>query len=226
MLPMALPCFSASNYSYEYSQDTTPVNQTILKGKVTTLPVGTVVEARLSTPLSSATLTQGQQVTLSLNEDLYNNNVLIAEAGSTINGMVLDVTKAKHGSMNGSLYIKFTEIVTRRGQRIPISATIKTNDGTGVLKGGTKADVAKEYAKDVGAGAGAGALAGLVGAAISGGSVGKGTAIMTGVGAGVGLAKSVWDKGEDVIIPSNANIQIYFNQPVTVDTKNSYSFEY
>ena len=49
---------------------------------------------------------------------------------------------------------------------------------------------------------------------------------MTGVGAGVGLAKSVIDEGKDVNIPSNSVIEIYFDQPVTVDPKNSYSYEF
>jgi len=223
---MYTPIYASSNYSYEYSQNSTPTNSTILKGRVTTLPAGTVVGAHVSTPLSSATLTQGQQVTLNLSENLYNNNVLIAEAGSVVNGVVLSVTKAKHGSINGSLKIGFTEIITRSGQRIPISASIRTSDGTGVLKGGTKMDTAKEYAKDMTVGAASGALAGLIGAAISGGSLGKGTAIMTGVGAGVGVAKSIWDEGVDVNIPSNSTVELYFNQPVTVDSKNSYSYEY
>ena len=221
-LSMTLPAFSASNY--EYTQNSMPVNSTILRGKITTVPAGTVVGAYVTTPLSSATLYQGQGVSVTLNEDLYNNGVLIAEAGSAVNGIVLEAKKATHGSINGRLNIRFNEIITRTGQRIPISASIKTSDGTGVLKGGTKMDTAKDYAKDAALGAAGGALAGLIGAAISGGSLGKGAAIMTGVGAGVGVAKSTWDTGEDVNIPSNANIELYFNQPVTVDTNTSYSY--
>ncbi len=221
---IAIPAYSASNY--EYSQQSTTPNKTVLRGHITTLPAGTVTRAYVRTPLSSATLTTGQTVTLSLDEDLYNNNVLIAKAGSTINGVVIKAVSAKHGSINGQLNIKFTEIVTTTGQRIPICASIRTSDGTGVLKGGTKMDTTKEYVKDMGVGAGSGALLGLVGAAVSGGAVGKGTAIMTGVGAGVGLAKSVIDEGKDVNIPSNSVIEIYFDQPVTVDTKNSYSYEF
>lgn len=227
VMSMTLPVLSASNYEYsQYSQYATPVNSTILRGRVTTVPAGTVIPVYVSMPLSSANLSQGQVVNLTLGDNLYNNGVLIAESGSTVSGVVVDVRKARHGSLNGYLNIKFTEIITRTGQRIPISASIKTSDGTGILKGGTKVDTAKEYAKDAVAGAAVGALTGLVGAAISGGAIGKGAAIMTGVGAGVGVAKSVWNEGEDVNIPSNSTIELYFNQPVTVDTNNSYSYEY
>lgn len=223
-MTISLPVFSAANY--EYNQNTTPKNTTILKGKVTTVPAGTVVSAYTTSPLSTLNLIQGQTVNVTLGENLYNNGTLIAEAGSTVSGLVIESRKAKHGSINGALNIRFTEIITRSGQRIPINASIKTSDGTGVLKGGTKMDTTKEYAKDMAVGAGAGALTGLVGAAISGGALGKGAAIMTGVGAGVGLAKSVWDEGNDVTIPSNSNIELFFNQPVTVDSKNSYSYQY
>ncbi|MFR1671902.1 MAG: hypothetical protein ACLSWI_03050, partial [Candidatus Gastranaerophilaceae bacterium] len=101
--------------------------------------------------------------------------------------------------------------------QIPISAVIKTDDNTGRLIGGTKMDVAKDYGKDVAIGAGAGALAGVIISPLAGGSVGKGTALATAVGAGGGLAKSLWDKGNDVEIPANAQIQLILTQPITVN---------
>ncbi len=196
-----------------------------LKGRVVTVPAGITMAAVVSTPLSSEFLTIGQPVAVTLGSDFYYNGSLIAPAGSSVGGTVVQVTKAKHGSMNGSLRLRFTEITTPYGSRIPISAMIRTEDGTGLLKGGTKADVAKAYAKDMGVGAGAGALTGLVASAISGGAVGKGTAIMTGVGAGAGLLKSVYDKGVDVVIPSNANIELYIDQPITVNP-SGYNYDY
>ena len=66
---------------------------------------------------------------------------------------------------------------------------------------------------------------GLVASAISGGAIGKGTAIMTGVGAGVGLVKTGFDKGNDVIIPSNAQIDLMIDQPITVSPQvNKYDY--
>lgn len=196
-----------------------------LKGRVVTVPPGIEFPAVVSSPISSEYLTMGQPVAVTLGSDFYYNSTLIAPAGSTVSGTVTAVTKAKHGSMNGSLRLRFTEITTPYGSRIPISAGIKTDDGTGLLKGGTKADVAKNYAKDMGVGAGAGALTGLIASAISGGAVGKGTAIMTGVGAGAGLAKSLYDKGCDVVIPSGSTIQLYVDQPITVNPSGS-SYDY
>ncbi len=196
-----------------------------LKGRIVTVPAGVCMSAVVSTPISSEYLTMGQSVAVTLGSDFYYNNSLIAPAGSTVTGAVTQVTKAKHGTLNGSLRLRFTEIITPYGTRIPISAGIKTDDGTGILKGGTKMDTTKEYAKDIAVGSAVGALGGLVASAISGGAIGKGTAIMTGVGAAGGLAKSIYDKGVDVVIPSNASIELQMDQPITVNP-SAHSYDY
>lgn len=219
--------FAAGNYDYSQSTGAplyqpnyyqqTSYNTTPLKGSVVTVPAGQSIKTVVTTPLSSETLTLGQTVTVALGSDFYYNNNLIAPAGSSVTGTVLEVSKAKHGSMNGKLLVRFTQIVTPYGIQIPISAVIKTDDNTGVLIGGTKFDVTKEYAKDVTVGAGAGALSGVVFGALAGGSVGKGAALGTAVGAGGGLVKSIWDKGNDVEIPANAMIDLVLTQPITVN---------
>lgn len=225
--------FAGSNYSYQPSgyqpqypgnyaaQNPTYAQGGTLKGRIVTVPAGAIIPAVVSTPISSEYLTMGQPVCVTLGSDFYYNNSLIAPAGSSVTGTVTQVKKATHGSINGSLRLRFTEITTPYGTRIPISAQIRTDDGTGLLVGGTKMDMTKAYAKDMGVGAGAGALTGLVASAISGGALGKGTAIMTGVGAGAGLAKSLYDKGVDVTIPANASINLQIDQPITVNPSST-----
>ncbi len=220
--------FAAPNYMYSqnspapqyqrnfYPTQTISGNQT-LKVRVVTVPAGQSFPAVVTTPMSSANLTTGQNVTIALGSDFYYNGNLIAPAGSSITGTVLEVSKAKHGSLNGKLMLRFTQIVTPYGIQIPISAVVKTNDNTGVLVGGTKMDVAKDYGKDVAVGAGAGALAGVIISPLAGGDIGKGTALATAVGAGGGLVKSIWDKGNDVEIPANSAIQLVLTQPITVN---------
>lgn len=212
------------NY-YPQQQQRTTYGQQPLKGRIVTVPANVNMPAVTTMPLSSETLTLGQSVSMALGSDFYYSNNLIAPAGSTVTGNVIDVGKAKRGSMNGRLQLRFTQIVTPYGLQIPISAVIKTDDGTGMLKGGTKMDVTKAYAKDIAIGSAAGALTGLVASAISGGEKGKGTAIMTGVGAGAGLLKSGWDKGEDVTIPAGATVDLLLTQPITVNPA-AYSSNY
>lgn len=229
-------CFAASNFSYQSTQ-TQPVynsqyvqqpmqysSSQPLHGNVVMVPAGSSLPAMLTAPISSANASAGQSVSLVLNSDYYYNNKLIAPAGSTVSGTVIEASKAKRGSMNGKLCIRFTQIYTPYGTQIPISAVIKTDDNTGVLIGGTKLDVTKEYAKDMTAGVAAGAISGLVFGALAGGNVGKGAALGTAVGAGGGLAKSAWDKGNDVEIPANATIDLMLTQPITVSS-SSYSYE-
>ena len=172
--------------------------------------------AVLTTPVSTATAVAGQTVTMALSSDFYYNGNLVAPAGSSVVGTIIESYKARHGSLNGKLTVRFTSIITPMGQNIPISAVIKTNDGTGTLIGGTKADVTKNYAKDLTLGAGAGALAGVIISPLAGGELGRGTALATAVGAGGGLAKSIWDKGSDVEIPVNAILELSLIQPITV----------
>lgn len=225
---LTMPAMAASNFNYQqnmqaplyqpnyYSPQTVSSNQT-LKGSVVTVPAGQNFKAVVTTPISSANMFLGQNVNLALGSDFYYGGNLIAPAGSSITGQVLEVSKAKHGSMNGKLTLRFTQITTPYGIQIPISAVIKTDDGTGVLIGGTKMDVVKDYTKDVAVGTAAGALSGVVFGALAGGSVGKGAALGTAVGAGGGLVKSVWDKGNDVEIPASSQIELMLTQPITVN---------
>lgn len=221
---------AATNFSYQPMQTQSvgdsqyyqqpmqyPQNNT-LQGGVVMVPAGATVKAMLTAPLSSEYTTTGQTVTLVLNNDFYYSNKLIAPAGSTIYGTVIESSKAKRGGINGKLCVRFNQIYTPYGTQIPISAVIKTNDSSGVLVGGTKVDVAKEYTKDLAAGSAAGALSGLVFGALAGGDVGQGAALGTAVGAGGGLVKSILDKGNNVEIPVNASIDIMLTQPITVSS--------
>ena len=207
------PTYNSANYP---NQPQYPSNGT-LKGSVVTVPAGMTMPAIVTTPLNSAVLQLGQGVTLALGSDFYYNNKMIAPAGSYVSGSVIDVSKAKRGSMNGRLLVRFTQIVTPSGVQIPISAVIKTTDNSGLLVGGTKMDVTKEYAKDIAGGSAAGAVSGVVFGALSGGDIGRGAALGTAVGAGGGLIKSAWDKGNDVEIPANAQIELVLTQPITVN---------
>lgn len=199
-----------------------PVNNT-LHGNIVMVPAGVSVKAMLTAPISSAYTEPRQTVSFVLSDDFYYNSKLIAPAGSTVYGTVIESSKAKRGGINGKLCIRFNQIFTQYGTQIPISAVIRTNDNSGVLVGGTKMDVAKEYTKDLAAGSAVGALSGVVFGALSGGDVRQGAALGTAVGAGGGLVKSIWEKGNDVEIPANAVLDIVLTQPITVSS--TYHFE-
>ena len=214
--------FSINNFSLPAQANTTQMQP--LQGKVVYVPSGTAFPATATMELSSENLSLGQSVCIALSNNFYYNNTLIAPIGSSVNGTVIQVKKAGRAGINGQLMVKFTNIVTPYGQMIPISGKIQTEDGTGLLKGGTKMDSAKDYAKDIAVGTAAGAVAGVIMGPLSGGKVGKGAAYGTAVGAGAGLAKSLWDKGEPATIQAGTAINIVLDQQITFTPQQSYQY--
>lgn len=239
-------CFADTNYEMvlPYVQTTPAVNQqngyqtqyplpvnsyqpqgytyNPLQGNVVMVPANTTFSAVVMSPLSSETAKIGDSVTFYLASDFYYSNHLIAGAGSRLNGMVLKAKKGGVGNRNGQIQIRFTNIVTPTGQMIPISAHIQTSDGTGILKAGTAKDVTKDYAKDAVIGAAAGAALGTAMGALSGGKVGRGAIYGTAVGGGMGLIQNVFERGGNIDIPQNAQMDIVLDQPVTVSANTPY----
>ena len=206
--------YQAPNYNYNYNNN--------LQGNVVMVPVNTSFEAVSMSPISSETASIGDSVAFYLGSDFYYGNNLIASAGSRVNGTIIKAKKGSWGNRNGQIQIRFTNIVTPSGQMIPISASLQTSDGSGILKAGTAKDVTKEYAKDATVGAAAGAVLGTAMGALSGGKVGRGAIYGTAVGGGMGLLQNAFEKGGNVDIPQNAQMNIVLNQPVTVSSNTPY----
>lgn len=195
-----------------------------LQGKVVVVPAGVMIPATATMDISSENLMLGQNVCIALSNNFYYNNTLVAPLGSSVNGTVIQVKKAGRAGINGQIMVKFTNLVTPYGQMIPISGKVMTDDGTGLIKGGTAMDTTKAYAKDLMIGTAAGALAGTIFGPISGGKVGKGAALGSAVGAAGGIAKSVWDKGEPATIPAGTVINIVVDQPITFNPQQGYQY--
>ena len=197
-------------------------NYNNLQGNVVMVPANTSFEAVSMSPISSEVASVGDSVSFYLGSDFYYGKNLIASAGSKVNGTIIKAKKGSWGNRNGQIQIRFTNIVTPTGQMIPISASLQTSDGSGILKAGTAKDVTKEYAKDATVGAAAGAVLGTAMGALSGGSVGRGAIYGTAVGGGMGLIQNAFEKGGNVDIPQNAQMNIVLNQPVTVSSNTPY----
>lgn len=219
--PLPINSYQSQGYnSNQYQGGYYNANQ--LQGNVVMVPANTSFQATTMSSISSETAKVGDSVSMYLSSDFYYGNKLIAAAGSRINGTVLQAKKGGFGNRNGKLQIKFTNIVTPYGQMIPISATIRTDDSTGVLTAGTAKDVAKDYTKDAAIGAALGAALGTAMGALSSGSVGKGAIYGTALGGGMGLASNAVQRGDNVEIPQGATVDIVTDQPVTVSINNPY----
>jgi len=215
LLLISQNAFASANFQYANPSYSTNANHS-LQGYALYVPSGSKVSAVLSQEINSNTATVGQNISAILTEDFTYNGQLIASSGSVISGSVVSNIKSGLGGKNAQTQIRFTTIRTPYNNVIPISAVIATNDFTGILKGGTAKDTAKEYAKDSVIGAGAGAVLGTAMGPLSGGKAGKGAVYGTAIGGGLGVAKAVATRGEDVKIPANSQINIMFEQPITL----------
>ncbi len=212
-IALLIACSFAFGINLPSAHGQTPKNANVetLKERIVTVPAGYTFNAYFMTPVSSATAYTGQEITLALGSDLYYREQLIARAGSAITGTVIEVFKAKHGTLNGKLTLRFTHILTPDGTDIPISAIIKTSDNSGVLVGDNDKDLMKNTEVMT-------VSSKTIQSVTSANSLnGGGFPFMNSVGSGGGLLKSVWDKGTEVDIPVNTQIELILTQPITVN---------
>ncbi len=180
-----------------------------LQGRVVTVPPGTMLSgATANRTLSSKNLRTGDSISVNMSTPFYYGGAMVLPAGTSVTGNVVMAEPAGRAGKNGQLMIVFNQAITPTGQRIGLTGKLATEDGSGVLKGGTGMQRTTKAVKDAAVGSGIGALLGTIFGAISGGSVGKGAAIGTAIGGGTGVAKTVVDKGKDVVIEVGERLDI------------------
>ena len=214
-------CYASQNFNADYNQgsftsetslNTAQKNNAAIKDGVITVPAGESFKAVFMTSVSSETAYTGQEITLALANDFYYGNVLVAPAGSSVIGTVIESSKAKHGSLNGKLTLRFTHILTPAGFDIPISALIKTADGSGRLIGGQDIWFVTNNPTNPESIGAKGYIPPYLGVR-PGTNAAMTTAVETGGG---GLLKSIWDKGEDLEISVNSRVDVILTQPITI----------
>jgi hypothetical protein len=199
------------DYSYENRQQLPP-----LQGRVMVAPAGTSLVVATTTGISSEMNRPGDPVMARLANDLYAGGGLVLPAGSLIEGQITQIESAGRTGKNGIIGVRFTSAQTPNGQRIPISARIATEDGTGLIRGGTKKGrVGKSLLRGA-VGAGLGAALGTALAPAAGGRVGKGAVYGTAIGGGAGLLSNIVREGNEAMLPSGSELQIVLDQPLTV----------
>jgi len=88
-------------------------------------PSGSIVRARLVTPLNSATAKKGEPVEAVITEPLIVAEHLILPEGSVIKGSVVQVQPARRLSRNGQLRILFHEVAPPNGIEQKVEASLE-----------------------------------------------------------------------------------------------------
>lgn len=193
-----------------------------LQGHVVTAPAGSFFAATLSSTISSEYARVGDRFMASLGNDLAAGGQVILPAGSQLEAQVVSVTPAGRAGKNGEMEIRFTAGVLPNGQRVPLSGRLQTEDGTGVLRGGSGAGRAGRAALTTGLGAGLGAALGTAMGPLSGGRVGRGAIYGTAIGGGAGLIGAAVQKGKDAVLQAGTPLNVVLDQPVSF-TPSAYS---
>ncbi|HEY9745098.1 MAG TPA: hypothetical protein V6C99_02645 [Oculatellaceae cyanobacterium] len=212
-LAQSLPPLQPPDQPYNYG--TPQYGQPPLQGYVVTAPPGTVVSATVNSAISSEYARVGDRFTATLGAPIVGGNSVILPAGSQVEGQVVMARPAGRAGKNGELEVRFTSARLPNGQTVPLSARIKTDDGTGVIKGGTTAGRVGKAALTTGVGAGLGAALGTAMGPLSGGKVGRGAIYGTTLGAGVGALGAAMQKGTPAVLDSSQPIDIVLDQPLT-----------
>ena len=157
--------------------------------KVITVPALTELSVMTTYELNSNALLTGQTVTVALPENFTYNGVMIAPKGSVLTGNVVEAKKARQNGLDGKLDMRFSLITTPYGLQIPIVAIIKTSDLTGVLVGNKEE---KQLEKS------------------------SSLKSKTNVKEEENVLKTIWNFGENVVVPANTNVKIVLTQPITI----------
>jgi hypothetical protein len=200
-----------------------------------TPPDGSVVQARLMTPLSSAAAHQGDRVEAIISRPVFDDGHLIVPQGSFLEGTVIQVQPARHPGRNGQLRIAFRELRLDKGVETKVQATlagVEAQKSANVKldsEGGAKATAPATRFLETGVAVGLGAVsfggdslsdAGPRAAGGAGGykliGIGLGLAIHSqpfGMAMGAfGATKSIYAnfiaRGHEVIFPKNTSMSI------------------
>jgi hypothetical protein len=161
------------------------------------VPADTVLLVRMNDGLDTSSAYTGQIFTATLSTNLAANGYVVAYAGTTVYGQVVEADSARRASGTSQLKLQLTQIVIN-GNAIPIMTDVF--DSKGKSSG-------RRTARRLFGGAGLGAAIGAIA-----GNAGMGAAI----GAVTGAVASGVQKGDQVEIASETQLSFTLTQPVTL----------
>lgn len=182
----------------------TPSN--VLVGSLIHIDAGTQFDAVLSSGISSESISNNDLISAQLMKDWIFNGIVIAPAGSILNGNATDSRAASFAMGNGRIGINFNQIITPDGKVIPLS----TNKVYIVGDSPRALQIAGRVAGGILSGVAIAALSMLFGAdtkTLIGGAA---------VGGAIGTISALGTKGEDIDVPEGTTLQIIISEPMTI----------
>ena len=122
-IPAGTVYFAELNDSIDFGTEVLQPEQALSIGGP--LPPGSVVHARLVTPLTSATTQKGDEVEAVLSRPLFDGDHLILPQGSRLRGSVLQVRPARRLKKNGQLRMTFRELTPPDGVAEKVQAALE-----------------------------------------------------------------------------------------------------
>jgi hypothetical protein len=169
--------------------------ETVGRGSDADVPVGTELDVRLQTALSSNTAQVEDRFEATTMVDLREGDRVLIPAGSVLRGVVSSVNKAGRIDRQGKLTLAFDRI-TVNGRNYPMRATVTEALESEGIRG---------EAGRIGAGAGIGAIIG----GILGGVKGALTGILIGAGGTIAATE-----GSDVELPAGTVLRVRLDTPM------------
>jgi hypothetical protein len=179
-----------------------------------TVPVNTVIRARINESLNSRNARVGDRFTANVVEPVYaGGGVEVIPVGSKVLGRVSSVSRAQRRKP-GSISVSFYSVELPNGVNYPINGSLTSlqaddvnADNEGTVAGRSND---KRNAVFIGGGAAGGALIG----AIAGG--GKGAGIGAIIGGALGTGARVYEKEQDAEVKSGTEFGVILNRSVTL----------
>jgi len=213
---MVLPPVSeGASQNQNYSPYSNNSGTAVLKGTVTTVPVGTAFEIITNSEINTKKNHVGEIFTTTLNQPISVGGDTVIPAGSEVFGQVTYSEDAGRLGRNAIMEIKFTSVKPPYGHKIPMIGKIVTKDSSGLLKGGSVKQQLVKNISTVGVttvgslvvGAGIGSIAS---------EAGVGTAVGSALGGIFSIGYIIARKGKEVNIPTGTKMIVTLEQPLTV----------
>jgi hypothetical protein len=158
------------------------------------IPVGTEIDVRVQTELTSDTAQVEDRFEATTVADLYQGDKVLIPAGSLVRGIVTSVNRASRTDRKGSLTVSFNQ-VTVRGRAYPMRGSVTD----AIESSGIKGEAAR-----IGAGSAVGAVIG----GIIGGVKGALLGVLIGGG-----GTMVATEGKDVHVPAGTILRVRMDTP-------------